>query len=82
MDPLASLGVVIYLRCTLDEVKVRLEDFDARGIVIRDGVEPSLDALYAERCPLYEKRADIVVDVDGLSTTRAARKIAARYIES
>ncbi|MBR2522246.1 MAG: shikimate kinase [Coriobacteriales bacterium] len=82
MDHLASIGTVIYLRCTLEEVKQRLEDFDERGIVVRDGVEMSLDALYAERCPLYEKRADIVVDVDGLSTTRAARKIASRYIET
>ena len=33
--------------------------------------------LYDERLPLYEKYADITVDVNDLSITAAARKVAA-----
>ena len=37
----------------------------------------SLRDLYEERQPLYEACADLVVNVDDLSITAAARKVAA-----
>jgi shikimate kinase len=44
---------------------------------MRDGIGMSLRDLYDERLPLYEKYADITVDVNDLSITAAARKVAA-----
>ena len=35
----------------------------------------SLFDLYEERTPLYEKYADIVLDIDGLSVRDAAHKL-------
>ena len=39
-----------------------------------------LRALFDERRPLYERSADVIVNVDGLSITDAARKVAASVV--
>ncbi len=62
MQHLATLGPIVYLRCTLASLHVRLGDLTARGVVMAEG--QNLDTLYAERTALYEKYADIVVDSD------------------
>ena len=46
-------------------------------MVLKGGISMSLRDLYDERKPLYERYADIVVDVNDLSITAAARKVAA-----
>jgi shikimate kinase len=35
----------------------------------------SLEALYDERVPLYERFADVTVDINGLSITEAANAV-------
>lgn len=35
----------------------------------------SLNALYEERIPLYEKYAEVTIDIDGLSVRDAARQL-------
>ena len=35
----------------------------------------SLRDLYEERLPLYEKYADVTIDIDGLSVRDAARRL-------
>ena len=77
MDHLSDIGRVVYLKISFDELKQRLADFSERGVVMRDGIGMSLRDLYDERLPLYEKYADITVDVNDLSITAAARKVAA-----
>lgn len=77
MEHLATLGPIVYLETSLDELKVRLEDFSERGVVMRNGTSMNLEALYEERAPLYERYATMTVNVDGLSITEAARKVAA-----
>lgn len=77
MAHLATLGPVVYLETSLPELEKRLEDFSERGVVMRDRNVASLEALYAERVPLYERYASLTVNVDGLSITEAARKVAA-----
>ena len=77
MRHLSSIGQVVYLKISFDELKCRLADFSERGVVMRDGIGMSLRELYDERLPLYEKYADITVDVNDLSITAAARKVAA-----
>ena len=77
MKHLSEIGRVVYLKISFDELKCRLADFSERGVVMRDGIGMSLRDLYDERLPLYEKYADITVDVNDLSITAAARKVAA-----
>lgn len=77
MAHLSEIGRVVYLKINFDELKHRLADFSERGVVMRDGIGMSLRDLYDERLPLYEKYADITVDVNDLSITAAARKVAA-----
>ena len=60
MENLKSLGKVVYLKVPYDEMCRRLGDYSHRGVVIKKG--STLADMYAEREPLYEKYADIVVD--------------------
>lgn len=75
IEHLAKEGVIVYLRVALPELEERLSDFSERGVVMRQEGAMSLEALYAEREPLYEQHADIVVDINGLSITEAARQV-------
>ena len=43
---------------------------------MKGGIGMSLKELYDERLPLYEQYAGITVDVNDLSITAAARKVA------
>lgn len=61
MEHLRGIGRVVYLYAPLDEIKRRLGDYSHRGVIMRHG--NTLEEMYAEREPLYEKYADITVDV-------------------
>ena len=76
MRHLSTLGPVVYLKISFDELKNRLRDLQERGVVLKGGIGMSLRELYDERKPLYEQYAEITVDVDDLSITAAARKVA------
>lgn len=76
MRHLGGIGRVVYLKISYDELKARLTDFSERGVVLKGGIGMSLRELYEERAPLYEKYADITVNVDDLTITAAARKVA------
>lgn len=76
MQHLGSIGRVVYLKISYDELRGRLADLSERGVVMKGGRGMSLRELYDERKPLYERYADITVDVDDLSITAAARKVA------
>ena len=54
-----------------------MSDLQERGVVHKGGIGMSLRELYDERLPLYERYADITVDVNDLTITAAARKVAA-----
>jgi len=76
MRYLKSRGPVVYLYCSLDVIKERLGDFSKRGVALRPG--QTLESLYEERCVLYEKYADVTVDVSGKQYAKyQARVIAA-----
>ncbi|MBQ8554692.1 MAG: shikimate kinase [Clostridia bacterium] len=64
MRRMKELGTVIYLKLSYESVEDRLGDLHARGVTIKPGW--TLRDLYNERCPLYEKWADLVVEADGL----------------
>ena len=60
MKHFATLGKVVYIRISFEEMQARLGDYVHRGVVMPEGY--TLLDLYRERAPLYEKCADIVVD--------------------
>ena len=76
MRHLGVLGPIVYLQISHESLVERLVDLDDRGVVMKGGASMSLRDLYEERVPLYERYADITVNVDGLSITAAARRVA------
>lgn len=76
MKHLSDIGVIVYLEISYDSLKGRLGDLQERGVVLKGGMGMSLRELYDERLPLYEQYAGITVDVNDLSITAAARKVA------
>lgn len=75
MKHLSSIGTVVYLQASLKELEKRLGGLYERGVVMKDGIGMSLNALYEERIPLYEKYAEVTIDIDGLSVRDAARQL-------
>lgn len=73
MKHLRTLGKVIYLYAPYDEIRRRLGDFSHRGVIMRNG--NTLEEMYAEREPLYEKYADVKVDVCAHSMAESIEKI-------
>ena len=76
MRHLTDIGTVVYLQISYDELVNRLHDLQERGVVLKGGIGMSLRELYDERKPLYEQYAEITVDVNDLTITAAARKVA------
>lgn len=62
MEHLKEIGIVVYLRLSLDSIAERLGDLQQRGVALKDG--QGLEELYEERIPLYEKYADVVLDCE------------------
>ncbi len=63
MEHLREIGTVIYLKLPYEEIAERLGDLNARGVTLRLG--QTLEELYKERIPLYEKYAHVTVDCAG-----------------
>ena len=62
MEHLSSIGRVVYLKVSLRELKRRIKNFSTRGIMMKKG--QTLDDIFTERSPLYEKYADVTIDCD------------------
>ena len=75
MRHLGTIGHIVYLKVSLESLSQRLGGLHERGVVMRNGMGMSLAEIYEERIPLYEKYAEITVDVDGLDTNASARKL-------
>jgi shikimate kinase len=65
MAHLRTNGIAIHLDITVERLKRRLDDMDARGVVIASG--QTIASLYAERLPLYLSYADASVSTDDLT---------------
>mgnify|MGYP002797234398 FL=1 len=63
MAHLKTLGKIIYIQVGLEELERRLKgkDLFSRGVVMKNPGTPLADH-YAERAPLYEKYADLIVN--------------------
>lgn len=64
MAHLKKIGTVVYLSLPLAQLKARLGNLKCRGVVLKEG--QTLQELYAQRGPLYEQYADLIVDETGL----------------
>ncbi len=74
---LGSSGTVVWLRADIDTLVHRLGGGDGRPLLSAPGgdVAGAVGALDAQRRPLYEEVADVVVDVDGLEVAAVARRV-------
>lgn len=68
-----QIGTVVYLSLPLTEIRERLGDLNERGVTLKEGQD--LDSLYAERLPLYERYADVMVECEGLQIREIVEKI-------
>ena len=73
MAYLRSVGTVVYLRLPCEEIRARLGDLSQRGVTLRRG--QTLEELYAERVPLYEKYADLSLDALGLDIRQTVLRL-------
>ncbi|WP_026494263.1 shikimate kinase [Butyrivibrio sp. WCD3002] len=55
-----KIGKVVYLKIDFEVLTKRLRDVKQRGVVMKEG--QTIESLYDERCKLYEKYADIIID--------------------
>lgn len=73
MEHLKSIGKVVYLKLSYEQIEKRLSDIKGRGVVLKTG--QNLKKLYDERTLLYDKYADIVIDEENLSVEETITKI-------
>lgn len=76
MEHYKKIGVIVYLKLQYDAVADRLGDIKNRGVVLKEG--QNLKDLYDERCVLYEKYADIIIDETGLNIEETISEIIRR----
>ena len=74
MEHLSEIGTVIYLK--LDSLSKRLGSLEKRGVVLKDG--QTLEDLFNERTPLYEKYADIIINEHGYTIQQTVKLIEAK----
>lgn len=73
MANLKRLGTVIYLQVEESEIERRLSNIKTRGIVMKKG--ETVEKIFNERTPLYEKYADITVCCKGMDLEKTVEKI-------
>ena len=74
MQKLKTMGTVVYLKLSYETIKARLGDLKARGVALKEGF--TLKDLYEERTPLYEKYADVAVELDGKTIVECVDAVA------
>lgn len=65
---------IVYIKVPCDEIVKRLSNIATRGVTLAPG--QTIENLYDERIPLYEKEAAIIVDTEGLNLEETVTKIA------
>ncbi len=76
MDYLRERGTMVYLKLSCEELRMRLGDLNERGVTLRPG--QTLEGLYEERRPLYEKYAHLTVACEGRMLREIVAEIAGR----
>lgn len=74
MEHLREISTVVYLKATCPVLKRRLGDLTTRGVVFKPG--QTLEDLYAEREPLYEKYAHLTINIGRKTVQQSVNAIA------
>ncbi len=78
MKHLREIGTIVYLKLSCQAIAERLGDLHQRGVTLREG--QTLQQLYDERVPLYERYADATVDCEEKSIREVVAEIFAKVI--
>lgn len=73
MEHLKKSGKIIYLHLSYDTMVDRIKNITTRGVVVKEG--DSLEDMYNERLPMYQKWADIVINCDNNTIEQTVEKI-------
>lgn len=80
MEHFKDIGTVIYLKPPYTEIENRLGDLKERGVALKEG--QTLQSLYEERTPLYERYADLVIDCNEKQIREIVMEIAEKLQEN
>ena len=69
-----AAGTVVWLRAAVPLLVARVGDGGGRPL-LKDDVEGNLSRLYAQRRPIYEELADVIVDVDSAEPSEVVDQI-------
>ncbi|WP_300455179.1 shikimate kinase [Desulfobacula sp.] len=75
MAHLSRISTILYLFVDLKTLLTRLSDITARGVAIDEG--KSIEDLYKERTPLYDKYHDIKIDCTSMTAEQVAERVMA-----
>lgn len=73
MEHLRSISTVVYLRLPLEALSKRLGNLKGRGVLLKEG--QTLESLYLERSPLYEKYADVIAEEEGKNLEESLQEV-------
>ena len=73
MQKLKEMGTLVYLKLPYEVIARRLGDLKKRGVALKEGF--TLKDLYDERTPLYEKYADVVVELCGAPIAESVQQV-------
>lgn len=74
MAHLKEIGTVVYLRLSYRTIARRLGNLHERGVALKNG--QTLEDLYQERIPYYEKYADVTIHCERKSIRKIVEEIA------
>lgn len=80
MEHLKKIGTVVYLKLSHKTIARRLGDLHERGVALKDG--QTLEDLYRERIPYYERYADITISCERKAIRKIVEEIAGRFAET
>jgi len=76
MEHLNSIATICYLKLPYEGIKERLGNLAERGVVFKE--RQTLQSLYDERVPLYEKYANLTVECEGKNIREIVMELSKR----
>lgn len=73
MEHFKEHGKIVYIKVSLETILERLNNIKTRGVTLGKG--QTIEDLYHQRVPLYEKHADLVIEAEDLHIEEIVEKI-------
>ena len=80
MEHFRNIGTILYMKASFETIDSRLSNLVGRGVAMKKG--QTLKELYEERCVLYERYADITLNVDKMSIEEKILKIMSFFVNN